>query len=350
MREILDDIEGWLAAGQGVAVATVLGVRRSAPRPPGAKMALSADGQVVGAVSGGCVEGAVVEAAERTLASGEPQRVQFGIADDEAFDLGLPCGGEIDVWIERLPALPAQERFAAALRSGGRGVLVTRLDDGAKLWIDADGEQVGSFGDVALDLVAERMWSGSSGLVTVGERELFADVVAPPPRLIVFGAIDFSAALCRAARLLGWTPFVIDPRARWAADARFPDAERVLARWPHDAIRELGALDPATYVVVLAHDPKIDDAALELALPSAAAYVGAMGSRRASDARAARLRERGVSDEALARLASPIGLDIGARSGAETAVSILAEIIAATNGRDGVRLRDANGSIHARPS
>jgi xanthine dehydrogenase accessory factor len=348
MREILAEVDAWLAAGQDVAVATVLDVRRSAPRPPGAKMALSAAGSVVGAVSGGCVEGAVVEAAERTLASGEPQRIEFGIADDEAFDLGLPCGGEIDVWVELLRAEPAQERYASALRTGGRGVLVTRLDDGAKLWIDADGERVGSFGELDLDAVAERMWSDASGVVSVGDLELFADVVAPPPRLIIFGAIAFSAALCSAARLLGWAPYVIDPRARWAAAERFPDAEDVLACWPQQAVAELGAFDPATYVVVLAHDPKIDDAALALALPSSAAYVGAMGSRRASEARAQRLRDLGVADEALSRLASPIGLDLGARSGAETAVSILAEIIASTNGRSGVRLRDADGSIHVR--
>ncbi len=349
MREILDQVEAWLAAGQSVAVATVLDVRRSAPRPPGAKLALSADGQVAGAVSGGCVEGAVVEAAEQTLASGRPQRLQFGIADDEAFDLGLPCGGEIDVWVEALAPQPAQERFAAALHEHGRGVLVTRLDDAAKLWIDADGEQVGALGvDADLDAAAERMWSGVSGLVSLGDVEVFADVVAPPPRLIIVGAVDFAAALCRAARLLGWTPYVIDPRTRWAAAERFPDAERVLARWPQDAVAELGAFDPATYVVVLAHDPKIDDAALEIALPSPAAYVGAMGSRRASEARAQRLRERGVSDEALSRLASPIGLDLGARSGAETAVSILAEIIATTNDRTGARLRDADGTIHVR--
>jgi xanthine dehydrogenase accessory factor len=239
-----------------------------------------------------------------------------------------------------------QGAFAALAREGGRGVLVTALPTGAKLLVDAEGSRVGSLGDELQDDAAvatahELMWAERS------ERsgDLFFDVVFPPPRLIAFGAVDMAAALCRVARVSGWRAFVVDPRPRFATAERFPDAERVVAAWPEEALERLGGADPATAIAVLTHDPKLDDAALVLALRSEAGYVGAMGSRKAQAKRRERLLELGVPAAALERIAAPIGLDIGGLTTAETALSIMAEIVAVRRGRGGGRLAHASGSI-----
>ena len=250
-----------------------------------------------------------------------------------------------------------QSEFAAIARADGRGGLVTVVgpdgDDavGAKLLVRGDEAVEGSLGDPDLDAAAiriasELIWSERSELHDVAGRALFVDVVAPAPRLIVFGAVDYAAALCRLARATGWRPFVCDPRSAFATEARFPDAERVIAAWPDRAFEELGGIDRATYVAVLTHDPKLDDAALTIALRSDAAYVGAMGSRRAQARRRERLVEAGLSESELDRLAAPIGLDLGATSPEETALSIIAEVVAVRNGREGSRLGTAAGRIH----
>ena len=243
--------------------------------------------------------------------------------------------------------MSAASEFADLARSGGRGALVTRLETGEKILIRADGTRAGSLGDAALDeqaaqLSDELMWAERS------ERhgELFVDVIFPPPRLIVFGAVDFAAALCRLARAAGWRPFVVDPRARFAQPARFPDAEEVVAAWPEEAFARLGGIDRATAIAVLTHDPKLDDAALVIALRSDAGYIGAMGSRRAQDSRRERLLAKGVTDEELERISAPIGLDLGALTAEETALSIMAEIVAMRYGREGGRLAHAKGRIH----
>jgi xanthine dehydrogenase accessory factor len=350
MRDVLDEVEAWSDRGESVALATVVAVRRSAPRPPGAKMAVAGSGEIAGMVSGGCVEGAVVEVCEEVLGGGAPRLLHFGIADEEAWDVGLPCGGEIDVWVQRFE----QRRFADIARAGGRGALVTALDGpnaGAALLADADGAVTGSLGDAELDAAAaeiadEVMWAERSERRTVGEVTLFADAVFPPPRILIFGAVDIAAHLCTLAGASGWRPYVIDPRARFATPERFPDAEEVLAQWPEEALAKLGGIDRATYVAVLTHDPKLDDAALSLALRSDAAYVGAMGSRRAQEQRRERLHAIGIGDEELERLAAPIGLDLGALTPEETALSILAELVAVRHGRDGGRLAQARGRIH----
>ncbi|HEX2085231.1 MAG TPA: XdhC family protein, partial [Solirubrobacteraceae bacterium] len=245
MEEILRDVDQWLAAGEEVAVATVVGVHRSAPRPPGAKMAFSSSGQMAGAVSGGCVEGAVVEAASEVLAGGPPRLLHFGIADEDAWDVGLPCGGEIEVWVERYEPGP----LADAARAGERAAQVTRLTDGAKLFVHADGAHSGSLPEPARSAAEELMWLERS------ERrgDLFVDVVFPAPRLFVFGAVDFAAALCTAARFAGWRPYVIDPRGFFARPDRFPAAEEVVAAWPADAVARLGGIDRATWIAVLTH-------------------------------------------------------------------------------------------------
>jgi xanthine dehydrogenase accessory factor len=352
MKDVLPDITRWMEGGDSpqIVMATVVAVARSAPRPPGSKMAVSSTGEISGGVSGGCVEGAVVELAEGVMRGDPPQLVHFGIADSEAWDVGLPCGGEIDVWIQAYEP----SRFASVAAAGGRAVEVTVLEGaapGAKLLVEPDGSRSGSLGAPELDdqaarVASELLWS------EVCERQgpLFYDVVAPAPRLIMFGAVDIAASLCTLARAAGWRPYVVDPRARFATQERFPDALDVLAMWPEQAFAELGGIDPATSIVVLTHDPKLDDAALEIALRSPARFVGAMGSRRAQETRRERLLALGFSDDELERLSAPVGLDLGATNRQETALSILAELVAARHGREGGRLALARGRIHEVPA
>jgi xanthine dehydrogenase accessory factor len=222
---------------------------------------------------------------------------------------------------------------------------------GKKLLVRADGATSGSLDDDELEAAAradaeELIWIERSEVREHGDVTLFVDVTGPPPRLVIFGAIDFAAALCRVAKAAGWRAFVVDPRSRFATPERFPDAEAVIAEWPAEALARLGGIDKATYLAVLTHDPKLDDAALLAALDSDAPYIGAMGSRRAQAKRRERLVAAGVSEAQLERIAAPIGLDLGAMSAEETAVSIVGELIAVRNGREGGRLSAAGGRIH----
>jgi xanthine dehydrogenase accessory factor len=239
-----------------------------------------------------------------------------------------------------------QSEFAHAERAA----LVTIVDGervGAKLLVRSDGRSEGTLGDPDLDARAvaageELMWAEHSEL----RGELFVDVTYPPPRLIVFGAVDYAAALCRMARAANWRPYVVDPRGRFATPERFPDAEEVVVAWPEQAFARLGGIDRATYIAVLTHDPKLDDAALQIALRSDAPYIGAMGSRRAQANRRERLLALGLTDEELTHIAAPIGLDLGGLTSEETALSIMAEVVAVRNGREGGRLSSARGRIH----
>jgi xanthine dehydrogenase accessory factor len=307
-------------------------------------------GEIGGSVSGGCVEGAVVEVAQRVLDGEPPQLLSFGIADADAWEVGLPCGGEIDVWVQRYEP-GGLERVA---RADGRGAEVTVLEGpnaGTKMLVEPDGRRAGSLGAPELDDEAARI---AEELIWTEESErrehLFFDVVAPPPRMILFGAVDVAAAVCRLARAAGWRPYVVDPRAAFATRTRFPEAEDVIAAWPQEAFDRLGGIDAATSIAVLTHDPKLDDAALTIALRSPARFVGAMGSRRAQAARRERLLEAGFSEDELSGLAAPLGLDLGAISREETALSILAEIVAVRHGRDGGRLSQTRGRIHEVPA
>jgi xanthine dehydrogenase accessory factor len=247
-----------------------------------------------------------------------------------------------------------QGEFARIAAADGRAVLVSVIaggQAGAKLLVEADGTTRGGLGDAELEREAiaaaeELMWAERSETREVGAVTLFVDVTAPAPRLVVFGAVDYAAALCRLARAAGWRPFVCDPRSQFATRERFPDAEEVIAAWPREAFARIGGIDRATYVAVLTHDPKLDDAALELALRSDAPYVGAMGSRRAQAQRRDRLLAAGVEEELLDRVAAPIGLDLGALTPEETALSIMAEVVAVRHGREGGRLSSAGGRIH----
>ncbi|HSD25557.1 MAG TPA: XdhC family protein [Solirubrobacterales bacterium] len=354
MRHVMEVVGDWVGAGDRVALATVVDTKKSAPQPPGTKMAINEAGRMAGAVSGGCVEGQVVQVAEGILRGGAPQLLEYGIADEDAWNVGLPCGGEISIWVETYDDSGLQGSFRQLGLLGGRGALTTVLEGenvGAKLLLLEDGARDGSLGAPALDATAaERaesaMWSEHSELYEHDGQTLFVDAVAPPPRLIIFGAVDFAAQLAAAARLAGWRAFVVDPRKRFATADRFPEAERVIAAWPDKALDELGGIDRATAIAVLTHDPKLDDAVLRIALRSEAQYVGAMGSRRAQEKRRERLVAEGLTDEELGGLAAPIGLDIGALTAAETAISIMGEITAVRRGREGGRLKGAAGRIH----
>jgi len=374
VKDVVEDVKAWTARGDRVAIATVVGVKRSAPRPPGAKMAVNQRGEVSGAVSGGCVEGAVVEVATEVLAGADPRLLHFGIADSEAWDVGLPCGGEIDVFVEEVAEDPQsgarwndlptarllggagpQSEFARIAAEGRRAALVTIIDGrevGRRLLVREDASRSGSLGsaeleDAGAEAAAELMWHERSEAREVGEARLFVDVTAPSPRLVVFGAVDYTAALSRLGRAAGWRPYVCDPRSQFATRERFPAAEEVVAAWPEEAFERIGGIDRATFVCVLTHDPKLDDAALTIALRSEAAYVGAMGSTRAQEKRRERLLEKGMTEGELDRLAAPIGLDLGALGPEETALSIMAEVVAVRNGRSGGRLRDKRGGrIH----
>jgi len=247
-----------------------------------------------------------------------------------------------------------QSEFAQIASEDGRAALVTVIagaDVGSKLLVRADGSSEGGLGSAELDAAGveaaeELLWAERSETREAGQATLFVDVVAPAPRLIVFGAVDYAAALARLARAAGWRPFVCDPRSQFATPERFPDADEVIAAWPADAFAQVGGIDRATYIAVLTHDPKLDDAALSIALRSEAAYVGAMGSRRAQAQRRERLLAAGLDEELLERIAAPIGLDLGAVSPEETALSIMAEVVAVRNGRDGGRLSQSSGRIH----
>ncbi|MBX5469355.1 MAG: XdhC family protein [Thermoleophilaceae bacterium] len=252
--------------------------------------------------------------------------------------------------------MSAQSSFLRLAREGSRAALVTLVSGGrgrpgAHLLVLPDGSSEGTLGDAGLDEAARRhagelLWAELSELREEDGCALFVDVSAPAPRLVIFGAVDYAASLCRVARAAGWRPYVVDPRSRFAAPERFPDAERVIAAWPAEALAQIGGIDRATYLAVLTHDPKLDDAALTLALDSDAPYIGAMGSRRAQSERRERLLRAGISEERQSRISAPIGLDLGARTADETALSIMAEVVAVRNGRDGRRLSQREGRIH----
>ncbi|HUZ98796.1 MAG TPA: XdhC family protein [Gaiellaceae bacterium] len=303
-------------------VATVVATRSSAPRPIGSKLIVREDGSLEGSVSGGCVENDVVVAAQEVRESGVPRLVTYGITDDMAIDVGLPCGGEIDVFIEPLGDV---------------------VDSGVVLTVVA-GEGVGvKLHDSGLEHAALRR--GSSHVIELEDRTVFADVFADPPRLFVYGAVDTAEALCAAAKLLGWRTIVADARPRFATAERIRSADELLLLWPEEALAQV-APDAATAIVVLTHDDKFDLPMVEGALATDAFYVGWLGSRRNQERRRGLLVEAGVSEDELDRISGPSGLDVGAHAPAETAVSILAEILAVRAGRSGGRLREATHRIH----
>jgi xanthine dehydrogenase accessory factor len=316
VRELAETIERWRARGDRVALATVVGTRRSAPRPVGSKLAVSEHGDLFGSVSGGCVESEVALIAAEAIEDGRARLLTYGIEDELAWSVGLPCGGEIDVFVERFEGELPEEP----------SVTLTVLE----------GERAGERLDAEIP-------PGPSRVLELDGMRVFAEVLGPPPSLLVVGATDTAEELCRAAKALGWRTAVIDPRPALVTRERLPSPDELSVAWPDEL--EAGA---DTAVVVLTHEERLDVPALTTALASDAFYVGAIGSRRTQEKRRERLLEAGLEEEQLERLAGPAGLDLGAHTPAETAVSILAEVLAVRAGREGGRLVERRGPIHAR--
>ena len=363
MHDVVDEVARLYDAGGRFALATVVGTWLSAPRQPGGAMVVAADGEPTGSVSGGCVEGAVYELAQEVMASGEPVLQRYGVSDDDAFAVGLTCGGIIDIFVEPVDesTFPELPEVVASIRAHQPVAVATVVDGpgnvGAHLvvWPDRAAGALGTerLDQAVVDDVRGALDHGANRLLRIGpdgerrqdELSVFVQSFAPPPRMLVFGAIDFAAAVARVGKFLGYHVTVCDARGVFATRKRFPEADEVVVEWPHRYLATQ-QVDARTVICVLTHDPKFDVPLLELALQTDAAYIGAMGSRRTHDDRLARLRDEGVSEEALARLSSPIGLDIGARTPEETAVSIAAEIVAHRWGGTGSPLTRTDGPIH----
>jgi len=359
---VLDALHARWLAGESVAMATVVHTWRSAPRGPGAAMFVAADGTVAGSVSGGCVEGAAYDLASEVRQSGTPVLHRYGVSDESAFAVGLTCGGQIELFVERIDRTTFPELGTVVAQVGAaHPVAVATVLCGPKAGshLVVTGDQLhGTLGsqrldDAVRDDAAGVLAHGGASVLRYGpdgqrrgdELAVFVNSFAPRPRMIVFGAIDFAAAVARLGTYLGYRVTVCDARATFATAERFPDADEVVVEWPHRYLRQTD-VDAQTVVCVLTHDPKFDVPVLAEAVRLPVGYIGAMGSRRTHDERMAALRELGLDEAQLARIHGPIGLDIGSRTPQETAVSIAAEIIAQRWGGSGQPLRDAAGSIH----
>lgn len=323
MKDVLETLERWTAEGKRIATATVVRTERSTPRDPGTLLAVSDQGEIAGSVTGGCVEPSVYEEAQQVLAGGPARLLTYGIADDEAFDVGLPCGGTVEIFVDLLR--PDDVAAVSAAIREERPVALAVPIAGPRLGEEQlVGPGLGE-GDVA-DAARRLLARGQSGIVEVGGDEVFVSSFAPRPRMYVFGAIDFAAALAHVGRFLGWHVTVCDARAKFVTPERFPDVDELVCAWPDEFLA--GApVDERTAVCVLTHDTKFDVPILKAALATPAGYVGAMGSKRTTEARNARLRAEGLTDDEIARIRAPIGLKIGARSPEEVAVSIAAQIV-----------------------
>lgn len=365
MRDIAPALRTLCVSGRRFVLATITQTAGSTPRPPGTVMAVAEDGEVVGSLSGGCVEAAVYDVAQQVLTDGRPRQASYGITDDDAFAIGLTCGGTLHVLVavanpvvlaEFLSRVAADEPCALATVVAGPAAVGAQLVVGE---LDA----VGSLGNDGLDVAATAdgrgvLAAGRDGLRHYGAHgQRRADDVtvllqsfAPPPRMLVFGATDFAAALTRMGSFLGYRVVLCDARPVFATARRFPAADEVVCAWPHRYLAgevDAGRVDARTVIAVLTHDPKFDAPLLQVALASTSTYVGAMGSRRTHEWRLAELRAAGVDELSLARLRSPIGLDIGGRTAEETAVSIAAELVKARWGGTGQPLSSADSDIHS---
>ncbi|MFJ7777986.1 XdhC family protein [Streptomyces yangpuensis] len=368
MLDIAEELNRWVEQGRDFAVATVVAVGGSAPRQPGAALAVDSEGTAIGSVSGGCVEGAVYELCRQALEDGRTVTERFGYSDDDAFAVGLTCGGIIDILVTPVPVgSGARAVFEAALAAASRGeaAALARIAEGPDelmgraVLVRTEGPFAGGLGGhPELDrTVAEEaramLDAGRTGVLEIGADgrlcgeplKVLVESSVPPPRMIVFGAIDFASALVRIGKFLGYRVTVCDARPVFATKNRFPEADEIVVDWPHRYL-ESTEVDGRTVLCVLTHDAKFDVPLLELALRLPVAYVGAMGSRRTHEDRNKRLRDVGVTELELARLRSPIGLDLGARSPEETALSIAAEIVANRRGGSGAALTGAHIPIH----
>jgi xanthine dehydrogenase accessory factor len=363
MRDILQNELAWYRQGTRFAVATVVRTWSSSPRPIGAAMAVAETGEIVGSVSGGCVEGAVYEDAQRVLETGRCELVTYGVSDGDALRAGLTCGGTLELFVQpvdvdafehlRLLADAVAARRPVALAT----VVAGSPDLGACLVITPERSH-GSLGGDRLDRAVTddargMLGHGRSALLHLGsdgerrgeDLSVFVESYAPPPAMIVFGAIDLAAAMARVGKFLGYHVTVCDARPSFATRKRFPDVDELVVAWPHRYLEQV-EVDERTVLCVLTHDPKFDVPLLTLALRTKAGYIGVMGSRRTHEDRLQRLREVGMTEQELARMCSPIGLDLGARTPEETAVSIAAEIIARMWGGTGQPLTSTTVPIH----
>ncbi|MFJ7159978.1 XdhC family protein [Streptomyces sp. NPDC101118] len=368
MLDIAEELNRWVEQGRDFAVATVVAISGSAPRQPGAALAVDGDGTAIGSVSGGCVEGAVYELCRGAIEDGETVLERFGYSDDDAFAVGLTCGGIIDILVTPVRAdSPDRAVFEAAIAAAAAGspAAMARIAAGPAelvgrpVLVRPEGAHEGGLGgNPELDrTIAEEaramLDAGRTGVLEVGADgrlcgeplKVLVESSVPAPRMIVFGAIDFAAALVRVGKFLGYHVTLCDARPVFATKARFPEADEIVVDWPHRYL-ESTDVDGRTVLCVLTHDAKFDVPLLELALRLPVAYVGAMGSRRTHDDRNKRLRAVGVTDLELGRLRSPIGLDLGARTPEETAISIAAEIVANRRGGSGIALTGAHSPIH----
>jgi xanthine dehydrogenase accessory factor len=373
MRDVLPDLLAWWRAGETVGMGTVVGTWRSAPRQPGAAMLVGPDESAVGSVSGGCVESAVYALAQEVVADGHPVLQRYGVSDNDAFAVGLTCGGILDVFVEKVSqqTFPELADIAADIEAGHPVAVATVVEHpdftrlGMRMIVRPadDSPIIGSVGSARADAavaddVRGLLAAGKTELLTYGPdgqrrgegMRVFAASYAPPPRMLVFGAIDFAAAVARLGSFLGYRVTVCDARPVFATRTRFPDAHEVIVDWPHRYLSgevEAGRIDARTVICVLTHDPKFDVPVLEIALRlTQVGFIGAMGSRKTHEERLQRLREAGLSEVELERLSSPIGLDLGARTPEETAISIAAEIVSQRWGGHGARLAELNGRIH----
>ena len=366
MKELIDTLTGWEAEGHSAARAVVVRAFGSAPRPEGAVLLVSDDDRLAGSVSGGCVEGAAFEEIQRARRDGHARVIRFGISDEQAWDVGLACGGTIDVLVE--PTVRAEAEAAAREVSEGRAI-VTPLPadappaefgfhqpgDGAPpaptLIVRDDGRLEGSTGNPAddatlIERARDALEQGQSRTVTLGGRQYFIEAYPVRPRLVIVGAVQVAITLGHLAKELGYETVVIDGRPAFATEARFPDVDRLIVGWPDEVADEIG-LGPNDAVAVLTHDVKFDEPAIVESLRRGARYVGAVGSKKTQADRRQRLLDAGLTPDQLARLRGPIGLDLGGRSPAETALSIMAEVVAARHNGSGVPMRDRARAVEA---
>jgi len=363
MREIIQEVLPSFKANKPFALATVTRTWSSAPRPVGSSMAVLASGEVIGSVSGGCVEAAVHEASLEVLKTKKSQSVSYGVSDDNAFAVGLTCGGTIELFIQfvdqqTFPNFAEISNEIDDKRAIAIATLVSPTTHiGARI-ILTKSKSDGSLGNPQLDHAAiegarallahgrtKILKLGPNGENRMDDLSVFVESFAPPPKMVIFGAIDFAAAVARVGKFLGYYVVVCDARALFATTRRFPEADEVIVDWPHRYLPNVD-VDESTVICVLTHDPKFDVPVLELALRTNAGYVGAMGSRRTHEDRLLRLKEAGMTDLELAKLKSPIGLDLGGRTPEETAISIAAEIISHRLGGTNQPLTNGSHPIH----
>ena len=342
MRDVIDKLDRWRQGKEKLAVTTVVETWGSAPRPVGSKMVTTVEGNIAGSVSAGCVEGAVIQESEGVMKSSQPRLIEFGVADETAWEVGLACGGKIKVFIEPGWSLDSiYEDLRSDLYGAVPFVTLTYLEGppeliNKKLLIKADGTRVGNLSipegsQSAFDYAIEFLENEKSGTVSLPEGSLlFIESYPLPPKLIIIGAVHLAEPLITMANTLGFETILIDPREAFATNERFPHVDKLIQEWPQDVLNDF-SLDKSAYIVVLTHDPKLDDPALLVALESQARYVGALGSRRTNRKRMERLLKAGLSEDQISRLHAPIGLDLGGRSSSEIAVSIMAEIIKVRN-------------------